>query len=183
MFKYCGEIQYFMSESETVVFWTTVKRSVVQKTFIDTLLVESRPQKVIAEWAGCLQRALFVEGWLEGESVVQKAPQTGRMATGLSDKGSFIRSRMRLESVNQAHHAQDISYKCHIHKSSEGQYHKHLTGAKGSWFVAQWPKVSFSEESNACILIWNQGPRVRRKVERHRIQIQCDGSAVSDDLG
>lgn len=143
MFKYCGVVQYFLSESETV----------------DTLPAESKPQKVIAEWAGCLQSALVMESWLEGESVAQKAPKTGRMASGLSNKGSFIRSRMRLGSVNQAHHAQACP--------GNGQHHKRFTWAKEkkSWFVAQWPKVFFLDESSVCILIWNQGPRVRRKCE------------------
>ena len=63
---------------------------------------------------------------------------------GLSGKGhskvwgSFTRSGLRLELVNQEQ-------------------------PPNNWSVAQWSKVLFSDESKFCISFGNQGPRVWRK--------------------
>ncbi len=42
---------------------------------------------------------------------------------------------------------------------------------KKNWTVAQWSKVLFSDESKFCISFGNQGPRVRRKVEKLIAQV------------
>ena len=49
----------------------------VQKTVIAILHQEGKPQKVMAEEACCIQRAVFKlnEGWVAGESVVEKGAQ------------------------------------------------------------------------------------------------------------
>ncbi len=52
--------------------------------------------------------------------------------------------------------------------------------------ITQWSKVLFSDESKFCISFGNQGPRVWRKAEITEsmlIEVQCEVSTVSDDLG
>ncbi len=51
----------------------------------------------------------------------------------------------------------------------------------------QWSKVLFSDESKFCISFGNQGPRVLeeewRGTESMLLEVQCEVSTVSDDLG
>ncbi len=102
---------------------------------------------------------------------------------------SFTRSGLKLESVHQESPRSDVFRKWATKPLlNQRQRQKHLTWAveKKNWTVAQWSKVLFSDESKFCISFGNQGPRVWRKsgeAESMLLEVQCDVSTVSDDLG
>ncbi len=113
----------------------TADLTVVQKTTIDTLHKEGKPQTFIAKEAGCSQNAvssMLTESWVEGKSVEEKDAQpTERTAAlwGLSSKiysriwVNFTRNGLRLGSRHQ-----------------EPPHILRLTWAKEkkNWTVAQW---------------------------------------------
>ncbi len=95
----------------------TADLTVVQKTIIDTLHKEDKPQTFIAKEA--VHRVLYpstlTESWVEGKSVEEKDAQpTERTAAlwGLSSKinsriwMNFTRNGLRLGSRHQEHHTQ-----------------------------------------------------------------------------
>ncbi len=100
---------------------------------------------------------------------------------------SFTRSGLKLESVHQESPRSDVFRKRATKPLlNQRQRQKHLTWAveKKNWTVAQWSKVLFSDESKFCISFGNQGPRVWRKsTESMLLEVQCEVSTVSDDLG
>ncbi len=91
----------------------TADLTVVQKTIIDTLHKEGKPQTFITKEAGCSQSAvssMLTESWVEGKSVEEKDAQpTERTAAlwGLSNKidsriwVNFTRNGPRLGSRHQ----------------------------------------------------------------------------------
>ncbi len=103
---------------------------------------------------------------------------------------SFTKSELKLESVHQETPRPDIFRKKATKPILKQKHHqKHLTWAKekNNWTVSQWSKVLFSDESTFCISFGNQGPRVWRKscrgTESMLLEVQCEDSTVSDDLG
>ncbi len=95
----------------------TADLTVVQKTIIDTLHKEGKPQTFIAKEAvhRVLYPSMFTESWVEGKSVEEKDAQpTERTAAlwGLSNKidsriwVNFTRNGLRLGSRHQEHHTQ-----------------------------------------------------------------------------
>ncbi len=95
----------------------TADLTVVQKTIIDTLHKESKPQTFIAKEAvhRVLYPSMLTESWVEGKSVEEKDAQpTERTAAlwGLSSKiysiiwVNFTRNGLRLGSRHQEHHTQ-----------------------------------------------------------------------------
>ncbi len=146
----------------------TADLTVVQKTIIDTLHKEGKPQTFIAKEAvhRVLYPSMLTESWVEGKSVEEKdAQSTERTAAlwGLSRKSNsriwvnFTRNGLRLGSRHQEHHTQTCQWRrCR---------QRRLTWAKEkkNWTVAQWSKVLFSDESKFCISFGNQGSRVWRK--------------------
>ncbi len=150
----------------------TADQTVVQKTIIDTLHKEGKPQTFIAKEAGCSQSAVskHVNRKLSGRK------KCGRKRCTTNREN---RSLMRIVKQNQF--------------KNLGELHKEWTEAgvkasraphtdvsrtlatvvvrgvlpwakeKKNWTVAQWSKVLFSDESKFCISFGNQGPRVWRK--------------------
>ncbi len=95
----------------------TADLTVVQKTIIDTLHKEGKPQTFITKEAvhRVLYPSMLTESWVEGKSVEEKDSQpTKRTAAlwGLSSKidssiwENFTRNGLRLGSRHQEHHTQ-----------------------------------------------------------------------------
>ncbi len=88
--------------------------------------------------------------------------------------------------VTTLRHLQEKGYQA-ILKQKHCQ--KHLTWAKKkkNWTVAQWSKVLFSDESKFCISFGKSRSQnleeERRGTESTLLEVQCEVSTVSDDLG
>ncbi len=75
----------------------TADLTVVQKTIIDTLHKESKPQTFIAKEAGCSQSAVSKHvnrSWVEGKSVEEKDAQPTERTAALWGLSSKIDSRI-----------------------------------------------------------------------------------------
>ncbi len=152
--------------------------TVVQKTIIDTLHKEGKPQTFIAKEVGCSQSALskHVNRKLSGRK------KCGRKKCTINrENRSLLRivKQNRFKNLGELHkewteagvkasratthrRVKEFGYSCR---------QRRLTWAKEkkNWTVAQWSKVLFSDESKFCISFGNQGPRVWRKGgEAHR---------------
>ncbi len=137
-----------------------------------------------------------MQSWLEGRNWVRKCAQATGMTASLrilSSKAdsntweSFTRSELKLESVHQEAPRSDI-FRKRATKPLLKQKHrqKHLTWAKEkkNWTVAQWSKVLFSDKSKFCFSFGNQGLEEDwRGTESKLLEVQCEVSEVSDDLG
>ncbi len=149
----------------------TADLTVVQKTIIDTLHKEGKPQTFIAKEAGCSQSAVskHVNRKLSGRK------KCGRKRCTTNREN---RSLMRIVKQNQFKNLGELhkewteagvkTSRATTHRRvKEFDYSCHqrcLTWAKEkNWTVAQWSKVLFSDESKFCISFGNQGPRVWRK--------------------
>ncbi len=100
---------------------------------------------------------------------------------------SFTRSELKLESVHQESPHSDI-FRKRSTKPLLNQKHrqKYLTwaGEKKNWTVAQWSKFLFSDESKFCFSFGNQRLEEDwRGTESKLLEVQCEVSEVSDDLG
>ncbi len=163
----------------------TVDLTVVQKTIIDTLHKEGKPQTFIAKEAGCSQSAVskHVNRKLSGrKNCGRKRCTTNR------ENGSLMRivKQNRFKNLGELHkewteagvkasratthrRVKEFGYSCRIPLVqpllNHIQRQRRLTWAKEkkNWTVAQWSKVLFSDESKFCISFGNQGPRVWRK--------------------
>ncbi len=167
----------------------TADLTVVQKTIIDTLHKEGKPQTFIAKEAGCSQSAVskHVNRKLSGRKKCgSKKSTTNR------ENRSFMRIDWnftlwnRFKNLGELHkewteagvkasratthrRVKEFGYSCRIPLVkpllNHRQRQRHLTWAKEKkdWTVAQWSKVLFSDESKFCISFGNQGPRVWRK--------------------
>ncbi len=146
--------------------------TVVQKTIIDTLHKEGKPQTLIAKEAGCSQSALskHVNRKLSG----RKKCGRKRFKTNLENRSLMrIVKQNRFKNLGELHkewteagvkasratthrRVKEFGYSCR---------QRHLTWAKEkkNWTGAKWFKVPFSDESKFCISFGNQGPRVWRK--------------------
>ncbi len=141
-----------------------------------------------------------MQSWLEGRIWVGKGAQATGMTASLRTQSSkadsntwesFTRSGLELESVHQESPRSDVFRKRATKPLlNQRQRQKCLTWAveKKNWTVDQWSKVLFSDESKFCISFGNQGPRVWRKsgwrgTESMLLEVQCEVSTVSDDLG
>ncbi len=100
---------------------------------------------------------------------------------------SFTRSGLKLESVHQESPRSDVFRKRATKPLlNQRQRQKRLTWAveKKNWTVAQWSKVLFSDKSKFCISFGNQGlGEDWRGTESKLLEVQCEVSEVSDDLG
>ncbi len=150
----------------------TADLTVVQKTVIDTLHKEGKPQTFIAKEAGCSQSSVYkhVNRKLSGRKKCG-----GKRCTTNRENRSLMRivKQNRFKNLSELHkewteagfkasratthrRVKEFGYSCH---------QRRLTWAKEkkNWTVAQWSKVLFSDESKFCISFGNQGPGVRRK--------------------
>ncbi len=140
-----------------------------------------------------------MQSWLEGRIWVGKGTQATGMTASLriqSSKAdsntceSFTRSGLKLESVHQESPRSDVFRKRATKPLlNQRQRQKHLTWAveKNNWTVAQWSKVLFSDESKFCISFWKSRSQSQeeewRGTESMLLEVQCEVSTVSDDLG
>ncbi|KAI2653891.1 Transposable element Tc1 transposase [Labeo rohita] len=118
----------------------TADLTVVQKTIIDTLHKEGKPQTFIAKEAGCSQSAVskYVNRKLSGRKKCERKRFTTNRENRSLEKLPLLNHRQRQRRFTWAKE-------------------------KKKWTVAQWSKVLFSDESKFCISFGNQGPRVWRK--------------------
>ncbi len=147
----------------------TADLTVVQKTIIDTLHKEGKPQTFIVKEAGCSQSAVskHVNRKLSGRKKCgrQRCKPTERTAAlwGLSSKidsriwVNFTRNGLRLGSRHQEPPHTDVSRNLAtvVIRDVLPGLRRRRTGLL--------PKVLFSDESKFCISFGNQGPRVWRK--------------------
>ncbi len=134
-----------------------------------------------------------MQSWLEGRIWVGKGAQATGMTANLriqSSKAdpntweSFTRSGLKLESVHQESPRSDVFRKRATKPLlNQRQHQKHLTWAveKNNWTVAQWSKVLFLH------FIWKSRSQSLeeewRGTESMLLEVQCEVSTVSDDLG
>ncbi len=155
----------------------TADLTVVQKTIIDTLHKEGKPQTFIAKEAGCSQSAAskHVNRKLSGRKKCgRKSCTTNRENRSLMR----IVKQNRFKNLGELHkewtEAGVKASRATTHRREPLLNHRlcqrRLTWAKEkNWTVAQWSKVLFSDESKFCISFEKQGPRVWRKGgEAHR---------------
>ncbi len=143
----------------------TADLTVVQKTIIDTLHKEGKPQTFIAKEAACSQSALYkhVNRTLSGRKRCgRKRCRTNRENRSLMR----IVKQNRFKNLGELHkelteagvkasratthrRVKEFVYSCR---------QRRLTWAKEkkNWTVAQWSKVLFSNESKFCISFENQ---------------------------
>ncbi len=150
----------------------TADLTVVQKTIIDTLHKEDKPQTFIAKEAGCSQSAVskHVNRKLSGRTKCGRK----RCTTNRENRSTMrIVKQNRFKNLSELHkewteagvkasratthrRVKEFGYSCR---------QRCLTWSKEkkNWTVAQWYKVLFSCESKVCISFGNQGSRVWRK--------------------
>ncbi len=150
----------------------TADLTVVQKTIIDTLHKEGKPQTFIAKEAGCSQSAVSkhvntkLSGWKkcgrkrcttnrENRSLMRIVKQN-RFKNLAELHKEWTEAGVKASRATTHRHVKEFGYSCR---------QRCLTRAKEkkNWTVAQWSKVLFSDESKFCISFGNQGPRVWRK--------------------
>uniref|UniRef100_A0A9J8AZI2 Transposase Tc1-like domain-containing protein n=1 Tax=Cyprinus carpio carpio TaxID=630221 RepID=A0A9J8AZI2_CYPCA len=157
----------------------TADLTVVQKTVIDTLHKEGKPQTLIAKEAGCSQSAVskHVNRKLSGRKKCGRKRPTNRENRSLmrivKQKGFKNLCELHKERTEAGFKAyrrvKEFGYSCCIPLVkpllNHRQCQRRLIWAKEKkiWTVAQWSKVLFSIESKFCISFGNQGPRVWRK--------------------
>ncbi len=150
----------------------TADLTVVQKTIVDTLHKEGKPQTFIAKEAGGSQCAVskHVNRKLSGRkkywrkrcttnrenrSLMRIVKQNRFKNLGELHK-EWIEAGVKVSRATTHRRVEEFGYSCR---------QRRLTWAKEkkNWTVAQWSKVLFSDESKFCISYGNQGPRVWRK--------------------
>ncbi len=143
-----------------IIMGKTADLTVVQKTIIDTLHKEGKPQTLIAKEAGCSQSAVskHVNRKLSG----RKRCGRKRYTTNRENRSIMrIVKKNRFKNLSELHkewteagvkasratthrRVKEFGYSCPQSR---------LTWAKEkkNWTVALWSKVHFSEESKFCI--------------------------------
>ncbi len=159
----------------------TADLTVVQKTIIDTLHKESKPQTFIAKEAGCSQSAVSkhvnkVEWkekvWKKKMHNQPREPQPFVKQNRFKNLGEvhkeWTEAEVKASRATTHRPVKEFGYSCRIPLVkpllNHRQRQRRLAWAKEkNWTVAQWSKVLFSDESKFCISFGNQGPRVWRK--------------------
>ncbi len=150
----------------------TADLTVVQKTIIDTLHKEGKPQTFIAKEAGCSQSAV-------SKHVNKKLSERKKCGRKRCTTNRENRSFMRIVKQNQFKNLGERHKECtetgvkasratthrRVEEFGYSWHQRRLTWAKEkkNWTVAQWSKVLFSDENKFCVSFGNQGPRVWRK--------------------
>ncbi|KAI2655963.1 Transposable element Tc1 transposase [Labeo rohita] len=158
----------------------TADLTVVQKTIIDTLHKEGKPQTFIAKEAGYSQSAVSK---LSGRKKCGRkrctTNQENRSLERLVKQNRFknlgelhkewTEAGVKVSRATTYRHVKEFGYSCRIPLVkpllNHRQCQRGLTWAKEKkkWTVAQWSKVLFSDESKFCISFGKQGPRVWRE--------------------
>ncbi|KAK3571708.1 hypothetical protein QTP86_016792, partial [Hemibagrus guttatus] len=163
----------------------TADLTVVQKTIIDTLHKEGKPQTFIAKEAGCSQSAVSKHvnrKWSGRKMCGRKRCTTNRENRSLMRivkqnpfknlselHKEWTEAGVKASRATTHRRVKEFGYSCRIPLVkpllNHRQRQRRLTWAKEkkNWTVAQWSKVLFSDESKFCISFGNQGPRVWRK--------------------
>ncbi len=149
----------------------TVDLTVVQKTIIDTLHKEGKPQTFIAKEAVCSQSAVskHVNRKLSGRKKCgRKRCTTNREPQPYEDcQAKSIQEFGWTSQGMDWGWSQNIKSTTHRRVKEFGfsclQRRLNWAKEKKNWTVTQWSKVLFSDESKFCISFGNQGPRVWRK--------------------
>ncbi len=147
--------------------------TVVQKTIIETIHKEGKPQTFIAKEAGCSQSAVskHVNRKLSGRkkcgrkrcttnrenhSLMRIVKQNWFKNLGELHK-EWTEAGVKASRATTHRRVTEFGYSCH---------QRRLTWAKEkkNWTVAQWSKVLFSDESKFCISFGNQGGRVEKLI-------------------
>ncbi len=148
----------------------TADWTVVQKTIIDTLHKEGKPQTFIAKEAGGSQSA--VSKHVNRKLCGRKKCGRKRCTTNRESLMSIVKQN-RFKNLGEIHkewteagvkasratthrRVKEFGYSCRQRRLTWSK-------EKKNWTVAQWSKVLFSDESKFCISFGNQGPRVWRK--------------------
>ncbi len=140
-----------------MVIMVTADLTVVQKTIIDTLHKESKPQTLIVKEAGCSQSAV-------SKHVNRKLRRRKKCEIKISTTNRENHSLMRIVKQNRFKNLGELHKEWTEAgvKTSRATTHRHikefgysccqrrLTWAeeRKNWTVAQWSKVLFSEERN-----------------------------------
>ncbi len=149
----------------------TADLTVVQKTIIDTLHKEGKPQTFISKEAGCSQSAVskHVNRKLSGRKKCGR-----KRCTTNRDNRTLMRivKQNWFKNLGELHKewteagfkaSSATTHRC-VKEFGNSCRQRHLIWAKEkNWIVVQWSKVVFSDESKFCISFGNQGPRVWRK--------------------
>ncbi len=117
------------SSLDYTIMGKTADLTVVQKTIIDTLHKEGKPQTFITKEAvhRVLYPSMLTESWVEGKSVEEKDAQPAERTAALWGLSRKINSRiwvtftsngLRLGSRHQEHHTQTCQWIC-LQLSSE----------------------------------------------------------------
>ncbi len=164
MVSQCGSLGY-------TIMGKTADLTVVQKTIVDTLHKEGKPQTFIAKEAGCSQSAVSKhvnrklsgrkkcgrKRWTtnrENRSLMRIVKQNLFKNLGELHK-EWTESGVKVSRATPHRRVKEFGYSC---------CQRRLTWAKEkNWTVAQRSKVLLSDESKFCISFGNQGPRVWRK--------------------
>ncbi len=150
----------------------TADLTVVQKTIIDTLHKEGKPQTFIAKEAGCSQSAVskHVNRKLSGRKKCGRKRYTtnreNRSLMRIVKQGLFLRiqefgwtslrTEVKTSRATTHRRVEEFGYSCRQRRLIWAK-------EKKNWTVAQWSKVLYSDKSTFCISFGNQGPRVWRK--------------------
>ncbi len=153
----------------------TADLTVVQKTIIDTLHKEGKPQTFIAKEAGCSQSAV-------SKHVNRKLSGRKRCTTNQKNRRLMkIVKQNRFKNLGELHkkwteagvkasratthrRVKEFGYSCH---------QRRLTWAKEkkNWTVAKWSKALFSDESKFCISFETKVLESGGRVEKHIAQV------------
>ncbi len=146
----------------------TADLTVVQKTIIDTLHKEGKPQTFIAKAAGCSQSAVskHVNRKLSGRKKMHNQPREPQpyedcQAKSIQEFGWTSQGMdwgwVKASRATTHRRVKEFGYSCRIPLVkpllNHRQRQRRLTWAKEkkNWTVAQWSKVLFSDESKFCI--------------------------------
>ncbi len=157
----------------------TADLAVVQKTIIDTLHKEGKPQTFFAKKAGCSQSAVFkhvnrkfrkkkMYNQLRELQPYEVCQAKSIQEFGWTSQGMDWGWGQGITSTTHRR-VKEFGYSCRIPLVkpllNHRQRQRHLTWAKekNNWTVAQWSNVLFSDESKFCISYGHQGPRVWMK--------------------
>ncbi len=135
----------------------TADLTVVQKTIIDTLHKEGKPQTFIAKEAGCSQSAVskHVNRKLSGRKKCgRKRCTTNRENRSLVKQNLFKNlGELHKEWTEAGVKTSRATTHRRVREFGYSSRQRRLTWAKEkkNWTVAQWSKVLFSDESKFCI--------------------------------
>ncbi len=171
----------------------TADLTVVQKTTIDTLHKEGKTQKVIAKEAGCSQSSVskHINREAKGRKRCGRKKCTSNRDNRTLERivkqthskmwGRFTKSGLQLESVLQDHYAQTyarhgfsaVAFLVSSHSWTTDSVRSVSPGlkTKRTGLLLSGPKLCSLMKVNFAFPLGNQGPRVWRREERHRIHV------------